>query len=61
MLIITLLTSYFVDRKLKATLQEYTTRVGQQAIILTCTPGKIQHGSLSYKVFGSQPLEGVVS
>ncbi|XP_074645431.1 DNA-binding protein P3A2-like isoform X2 [Tubulanus polymorphus] len=46
-------------RKLKQTIDEYTTRVGQQAIVLGVTPGKSNHG-LSYKVFGSQPLENVI-
>ncbi|XP_069141953.1 DNA-binding protein P3A2-like [Argopecten irradians] len=45
-------------RKLKRTIEEYTTRVGQQAVVLCCTPGKSSHNN--YKVFGSQPLENVV-
>ena len=48
-------------RKLKATIEEYTTRVGQQAVVLCCTPGKSAQNYNSFKVFGSQPLEGVVS
>ena len=49
-------------RKLKATIEEYTTRVGQQAVVLCCTPGRPnQHSSSAFKVFGSQPLESVVS
>jgi len=48
-------------RKLKATLEEYTTRVGQQAILLAVTPAKGRDGNQSFKVFGSQPLENVVS
>lgn len=47
-------------RKLKATIEEYTTRVGQQAVILCCTPGKSASMTNSYKVFGSQPLENVI-
>lgn len=47
-------------RKLKATIDEYTTRVGQQAIVLCCTPGKLSQSVQSYKVFGSQPLENVL-
>ncbi|CAG5125586.1 unnamed protein product [Candidula unifasciata] len=48
-------------RKLKNTIEEYTTRVGQQAVVLCCTPGRTP-GTLSslYKVFGSQPLENVI-
>lgn len=46
-------------RKLKACIEEYTTRVGQQAVVLCCTPSK--SASLNqYKVFGSQPLESVM-
>ncbi|XP_060066235.1 DNA-binding protein P3A2-like [Ylistrum balloti] len=45
-------------RKLKRTIEEYTTRVGQQAVVLCCTPGKSSQNN--YKVFGSQPLENVV-
>ncbi|ESN90699.1 hypothetical protein HELRODRAFT_96655, partial [Helobdella robusta] len=45
-------------RKLLATLSEYTTRVGQQAVLLCCTPGKTN--PLYYRVFGSQPLEDVL-
>lgn len=44
-------------RKLKATIDEYSTRVGQQAVVLICTPGKPQN---SYKVFGAKPLEDVI-
>ncbi|KAI1285970.1 DNA-binding protein P3A2 [Halotydeus destructor] len=44
-------------RKLKATIDEYTTRVGQQAVVLIVTPGKPQN---NYKVFGARPLESVV-
>ncbi|XP_069142105.1 DNA-binding protein P3A2-like [Argopecten irradians] len=47
-------------RKLKATIDEYTTRVGQQAVVLCCTPGKLSQSVQSFKVFGSQPLENVL-
>lgn len=48
-------------RKLKATIEEYTTRVGQQAVVLCCTPGRPNHqASSTFKVFGSQPLESVM-
>lgn len=47
-------------RKLKQTIEEYTTRVGQQAIVLCCTPGKMSNSNNNYKVFGSQPLENVM-
>lgn len=47
-------------RKLKATIEEYTTRVGQQAVVLCCTPGKSNGSQSTFKVFGSQPLEQVV-
>ncbi|XP_045166057.2 DNA-binding protein P3A2-like [Mercenaria mercenaria] len=46
-------------RKLKACIEEYTTRVGQQAVVLCCTPSKSTSLN-SYKVFGSQPLENVM-
>ncbi|XP_070558094.1 DNA-binding protein P3A2-like isoform X2 [Ptychodera flava] len=44
-------------RKLKATIDEYTTRVGQQACVIVCSPGK---PNSSFKVFGAAPLENVV-
>lgn len=44
-------------RRLKATIDEYTTRVGQQAIVLVVTPQKSQN---NFKVFGAKPLENVV-
>ena len=47
-----------VYRKLRATLDEYTTRVGQQAIVLCISPSK---PNPVYKVFGAAPLENVVS
>ncbi|XP_074600350.1 DNA-binding protein P3A2-like isoform X1 [Brevipalpus obovatus] len=46
-----------LSRKLKATIDEYTTRVGQQAVVLIVTPGKPQN---NFKVFGARPLENVV-
>ncbi|OTF80002.1 DNA-binding protein erect wing-like protein, partial [Euroglyphus maynei] len=44
-------------RKLKQTIDEYTTRVGQQAVVLIVTPGKPQN---NYKCFGARPLESVI-
>ncbi|KAL4640735.1 nuclear respiratory factor 1-like isoform X1 [Arapaima gigas] len=44
-------------RKLRATLDEYTTRVGQQAIVLCISPSK---PNAIFKVFGAAPLENVV-
>uniref|UniRef100_A0A2K6GK60 Nuclear respiratory factor 1 n=1 Tax=Propithecus coquereli TaxID=379532 RepID=A0A2K6GK60_PROCO len=43
--------------KLRATLDEYTTRVGQQAIVLCISPSK---PNPVFKVFGAAPLENVV-
>ncbi|XP_046334753.1 DNA-binding protein P3A2-like [Haliotis rufescens] len=47
-------------RKLKMAIEEFTTRVGQQAVIVCCTPGKGTKSVQSFKVFGSQPLESVM-
>lgn len=47
-------------RKLKATIDEYNTRIGQQAVVLCVTPGKLSQSINAFKVFGSQPLEGVM-
>ncbi|XP_018573153.1 DNA-binding protein P3A2 [Anoplophora glabripennis] len=44
-------------RKLKQTIDEFATRVGQQAVVLVATPGK---PNTSYKVFGAKPLEDVI-
>uniref|UniRef100_A0A8D0EHV0 Nuclear respiratory factor 1 n=1 Tax=Strix occidentalis caurina TaxID=311401 RepID=A0A8D0EHV0_STROC len=44
-------------RKLRATLDEYTTRVGQQAIVLCISPSK---PNPVFKVFGAAPLENVM-
>ncbi|XP_031552291.1 nuclear respiratory factor 1-like [Actinia tenebrosa] len=44
-------------RKLRATIDEYTTRVGQQAVVLCVCPGK---PNPLYKVFGAIPLENVI-
>ncbi|KAL0618084.1 LOW QUALITY PROTEIN: Nuclear respiratory factor 1, partial [Plecturocebus cupreus] len=44
--------------KLRATLDEYTTRVGQQAIVLCISPSK---PNPVFKVFGAAPLENVVT
>ncbi|XP_078275677.1 nuclear respiratory factor 1 isoform X3 [Rhinoraja longicauda] len=46
-----------VTEKLRATLDEYTTRVGQQAIVLCISPCK---PNPVFKVFGAAPLENVV-
>ncbi|XP_032895959.1 nuclear respiratory factor 1 isoform X7 [Amblyraja radiata] len=46
-----------VTEKLRATLDEYTTRVGQQAIVLCISPSK---PNPVFKVFGAAPLENVV-
>ena len=43
---------------MQQTIDEYTTRVGQQAVVMFVTPGKPNN---SYKVFGAKPLEDVVS
>lgn len=50
--------SIYTYRKLRATLDEYTTRVGQQAIVLCISPSK---PNPVFKVFGAAPLENVVS
>jgi len=42
-------------------MEEYIARVGQQAAVIYCTPGKSQHQPHYYKVVGSQPLQNVVS
>ncbi|XP_076310834.1 DNA-binding protein P3A2-like isoform X5 [Tachypleus tridentatus] len=44
-------------RKLKTTIDEYSTRVGQQAVALIVTPGKPHN---NFKVFGAHPLENVI-
>lgn len=44
-------------RKLRACIDEYTMRVGQQAVVLITMPGKAVH---NFKVFGAQPLESVI-
>lgn len=46
-------------RKLCSLMEEYIVRVGQQAVIVCCTPKLSQAGS--FRVYGSQPLEGIVS
>ena len=40
-------------------MEEYIVRVGQQAVIVCCSPKLNQAGS--FRVYGSQPLEGIVS
>jgi len=42
-------------------MEEYIARVGQQAAVIYCTPGKSQHQPHYYKVVGSQPLQSIVS
>ncbi|KAJ2947980.1 hypothetical protein O0L34_g9772 [Tuta absoluta] len=44
-------------RKLRQTIEEFATRVGQQAVVLVATPGK---PNTSYRVFGAKPLEDVI-
>lgn len=39
------------------TIDEFATRVGQQAVVLVATPGK---PNTSYRVFGAKPLEDVI-
>jgi len=46
-----------LTRKLKSLIDEFSLRVGQQAIVLIATPGKNVN---NYKVFGAKPLEDVV-
>ena len=50
-----------ICRKLNALMEEYIARVGQQAAVIYCTPGKSQHQPHYYKVVGSQPLQNIVS
>merc|ERR1719410_728629 len=45
-------------RKLKAIIDEFSVRVGQQAIVLVATPGK--QSANSFRAFGAKPLEDVV-
>jgi nuclear respiratory factor 1 len=44
-------------RKLRQNIEEYSLRVGQQAVVLVATPGKAQN---NFRVFGAKPLEDVV-
>lgn len=44
-------------RKLKQNIEEYSLRVGQQAVVLVATPGKSQN---SFRAFGAKPLEDVI-
>jgi len=44
-------------RKLKAVIDEFSVRVGQQAIVLVATPGKTVN---NFRAFGAKPLEDVV-
>lgn len=52
-------------RKIRACIEEYTVRVGQQAAFLAVTPptrgSRDNNSTQMFKVFGSQPLENVVS
>ncbi|XP_050315854.1 DNA-binding protein P3A2-like isoform X2 [Anthonomus grandis grandis] len=43
--------------KLRRIIDEYTTKVGQQVVILAATPGNLPNG---YRVFGAKPLEGII-
>ena len=45
-------------RKLKSIIDEFSVRVGQQAIVLVATPGK--QTSNNFRAFGAKPLEDVV-
>ncbi|CAG0924421.1 unnamed protein product, partial [Notodromas monacha] len=45
-------------RRLKQTIDEFATRVGQQAIVLMATPGKPAQNN--FRVFGAKPLEDVI-
>ena len=44
-------------RKLKSVIDEFSVRVGQQAVVLVATPGKPVN---NYRAFGAKPLEDVV-
>lgn len=44
-------------RKLRQNIEEYSLRVGQQAVVLVATPGKSQN---SFRAFGAKPLEDVI-
>jgi len=44
-------------RRLRATIDEYCVRVGQQAIVVCCAPGAAKE---SFRVFGAKPLEDVI-
>lgn len=46
-----------LTRKLKAIIDEFSVRVGQQAVVVVATPGKTVN---NFKVFGAKPLEDVV-
>merc|ERR1719195_1310863 len=45
-------------RKLKCIIDEFSVRVGQQAIVLVATPGK--QSTNNFRAFGAKPLEDVV-
>merc|ERR1712223_1078817 len=44
-------------RKLKQNIEEYSLRVGQQAVVLVAAPGKSQN---CFRAFGAKPLEDVI-
>lgn len=44
-------------RKLRQNIEEYSLRVGQQAVVLVATPGKSQN---NFRAFGAKPLEDVI-
>ena len=44
-------------RKLRQNIEEYSLRVGQQAVVLVATPGKAQN---NFRAFGAKPLEDVI-
>ncbi|WAR26159.1 P3A2-like protein [Mya arenaria] len=41
-------------RKLRHTIEEYSTRVGQQAVVLCCTPN-VNHSMMMYKIRNNKP------
>jgi nuclear respiratory factor 1 len=45
-------------RKLKQNIEELSLRVGQQAVVLVATPGKVPQAG--FRAFGAKPLEDVV-
>ena len=52
-------------RKLKGTVDELAARVGQQAVVISCSPARghappSSQANTEFKVFGAAPLQGVV-